>query len=247
MRQRISQHLNKIQHHFNRASHTYDYHCQLQKETGSRLIHLCKMYHPQSKGILDLGCGTGLMTEQLARSYQYENFHAIDISISLLMKARERLKPYHINIYEYNFDKLKLTEKFNLIFSNMALHWSNDLAKILQSTHTLLQTDGCLAFSIPLAGSLHELQSNYSINTFYNSSEIFSLLHENNFEILNQAEETLTYSFSSTRDALFSLKKVGASHVNTRLHSGLSSRFDLKTINQLTYVIGYFILKKRLK
>lgn len=245
MHQCIYQPINKIQHHFNRASLSYDDHCQLQKVTGSRLIHLCNNHQPQAESILDLGCGTGITTEQLAKSYRYKKFHAIDISTSLLMRAKERLEPYHINVYEKDFDELTSINYFNLIFSNMALHWSLNVNKTLRHIRHLLSAEGHIAFSIPLVGTLSELKNNYSINSFFDSSMICSFLHTNKFKIKHHYQEQLTYSFSSTLEALTSLKKVGANHVNRRIHSGLRSH--LQPVHQLTYVIGYFIAKRNSK
>jgi len=240
--------INKIKYHFNRAAHSYDEHSQLQKSTGKKLINLCKNFSPSVAGILDLGCGTGFTTEQIAKSYIYQKFHAIDIANLLLMKAKKRLRPYKISIYEKDFDTFhNSNENFDLIFSNMALQWSTNLQNTLYSLYDLLSVNGCLAFSIPLKGSLSELQSDYSINAFFDSSFITDILIKHNFQILYHNQDRLTYPFSSTREALISLKKVGANHVKKRLHSGLFTRLNFQHINQLTYVIGYFVTRRSCK
>ena len=71
---------NKIQHSFNRAASSYDDHCHAQQRAGSKLIQLIKPLHAQAERVLDLGCGTGMTTQQLASQYDYQDFHAIDIS-----------------------------------------------------------------------------------------------------------------------------------------------------------------------
>jgi malonyl-CoA O-methyltransferase len=143
---------------FNAASQTYDSHSIIQHQAGANLITLLIPHLASSESIIDIGCGTGLTTERLAKQLPYQSFFAIDIADQLLNTARARLRPYNIQIDERDFHHL--TDKnngFNLIFSNMALHWSPSLAFTLATLKDFLAHNGILTFTVPLASTFIEL------------------------------------------------------------------------------------------
>ena len=48
---------------------------------------------------------------------------------------------------------------FNLVISSMALHWINDLPRLLSEIERVLKPDGCLLFALPGGNTLPELRS----------------------------------------------------------------------------------------
>lgn len=48
---------------------------------------------------------------------------------------------------------------FNLVISSMALHWINDLPRLLSEMKRVLKPDGCLLFALPGGNTLPELRS----------------------------------------------------------------------------------------
>ncbi|SRR5579883_500449 len=238
----------KIKAHFNKANKSYDEHCQLQQYVGNKLITLLKPFSPPYANIIDIGCGTGITTQHLAKQLSYQAFHAIDIATQLLSVANERLLPLGIHTYEGDMDKLfSPPPYFDIIFSNMALHWSMNLAETINKIAALANMQGILAFSLPLPRTLLELQRAFSLNNFIDASKIENYLRDNSYEILIQQTEKITLSFDNTRAALASIKKVGANYVQHRTRIGLRGKSVMHQINlsKITYVIGYFIARKR--
>lgn len=236
-----------IKNAFNHAASTYDDHSYIQQYAGKYLIDLVKMHMPDAQYLLDLGCGTGVTTQSLAQRYQYKHFDAIDIADHLLIKAKQRLQSYSINIYDADFNRPYSSPlSFDLIFSNMALHWSNDLSATLAKIHQQLTHDGCLAFSIPLAGTFKELQPNFAIHSFYHLDNINTFLTVNGFHLSAQHITTTTYSFMNIVQALKSIKQVGANHVNQRMHKSLATSSITRRASpcKLTYLLGYFVAQK---
>jgi len=235
----------KIKRSFNRAAGTYDHSCQVQTAAGEHLIQLLHQ-HPLSirECAIDLGCGTGIVTEKLARSISFLEFHAIDIADQLLIKAKPRLIPHGVSVYPMDFDQLSLDKKsFDLIFSNMALHWSKDFSFLLHTLHAYLSPSGILAFSIPLTGTFTELQHYAALNAFHASQEVTATLEKMGYTLCAHHQEKKIISFDHPLAALQSIKKTGANCVHERKKAGLQGKSLLKqlAVTQLTYVIGYFL------
>jgi malonyl-CoA O-methyltransferase len=258
---------NHIQKAFNRAANTYDENAQAQHYIGKKLISVLTTHHTQAKTIIDLGCGSGKTTAELAAQYDYTHFHAIDIAPALLALAHQRLNPLNIQLSEMNFNGLlgiptqdlpNFSDQFDLVYSNMALQWSENFLEVLKTIYSMLSTNGSLAFSIPLTGTFQELTPHCSINKFMSKENIIQQLTQAGYHIAFQETENVTLSFSNLIQALKYIKNLGANHVihrehgNKGLHSkayfkkAYSKNTDLKNthFNKLTYVIGYFIVCK---
>jgi trans-aconitate methyltransferase len=67
--------------------------------------------------ILDVGCGDGALTEQIAA--RGAAVKGIDFSLSMLEAARKR----GLDVEHHSADALPYREEFDAVFSNAALHW----------------------------------------------------------------------------------------------------------------------------
>lgn len=232
-----------IQRAFNRAAHTYDQHCQVQLSSGEKLLSLLNPTFKPST-ILDLGCGTGIVTEKIAQQFDCADITAIDIAPALLNFAKHRLTPYSATCYTEDFNHFTSQTKFDLIYSNMALHWSNDIILTILNMKKYLAPNGLFAFSIPLPHTFHELQPEFAINSFINLASLLSQLSQQSLQIITGTHETITQFFPDTMSALRSIKAVGANHVSCKTHHSLRGKDVIKNhhIQQLTYEIGYVLL-----
>lgn len=110
-----------------------------QKEWGHDLIS--ELSFKGNESVLDLGCGDGILTEQLSFFVPYGKVLGIDASINMIETAktinRSNLQFTQMNINEINFEN-----EFDLIFSNAALHWIKDHKRLLKNAYKSLKTDG---------------------------------------------------------------------------------------------------------
>jgi len=77
--------------------------------------------------VVDLGCGTGELTHQLAAALPDSDVTGIDSSPSMLQKAESFAGP---QLRFEQGDQSLLNGEWDLIFSNAALHWSEDHAAL---------------------------------------------------------------------------------------------------------------------
>lgn len=110
-----------------------------QKEWVNKHISILQLRGNES--ILDLGCGDGILMEQLSFLVPEGYVLEIDASVGMIEKAEQNvhdnLKFRHMDISKMDFDS-----GFDVIFSNAALHWVKDHNKLLKNTYTALKQGG---------------------------------------------------------------------------------------------------------
>ncbi len=96
--------------------------------------------------VVDLGCGTGELTRQLADALPNSNVTGIDSSSQMLDAARA------VSFASLHFeqgDQSQLTGEWDLIFSNAALHWSENHAELLRNLYRRLAAGSQIAVQVP--------------------------------------------------------------------------------------------------
>lgn len=88
--------------------------------------------------ILDLGCGTGDLTNKLSAS----NCEVIGIDYSPNMIASAEKKFPHLNFLVGDAKKLPYSEEFDAVFSNATLHWVKPPEQALASIYASLKQGG---------------------------------------------------------------------------------------------------------
>ena len=101
--------------------------------------------HPNLK-VVDLGCGTGELTRQLADSLPNSIVTGLDSSPQMLDKAASFSTP---NLRFEQGDQSQLTGEWDLIFSNAALHWSENHAELIPNLYRRLASGGQIAVQVP--------------------------------------------------------------------------------------------------
>jgi trans-aconitate 2-methyltransferase len=96
--------------------------------------------------VVDLGCGTGELTRQLADALPDSNTTGLDSSPQMLEKAAAFSGP---GLRFIQGDQAMLTGEWDLIFSNAALQWSEDHARLISDLYGRLKPGGQMAVQVP--------------------------------------------------------------------------------------------------
>lgn len=96
--------------------------------------------------VVDLGCGTGELTRQLADALPDSNVTGLDSSPQMLEKAAA-FSSQHLRFEQG--DQAQLTGEWDLIFSNAALHWTENHAELIPNLYRKLNAGGQIAVQIP--------------------------------------------------------------------------------------------------
>jgi len=96
---------------------------------------------------LDLGCGSGRLTEYLLRRLPAGRVIAVDRSANMLEAARDHLEREFSGRVDYvqkSLDELDLHQVADLAFSNAAFHWIKDHPRLLRAVYAALRPGGWL-------------------------------------------------------------------------------------------------------
>ena len=100
--------------------------------------------------ILDLGCGTGKLTQVLADLVGPEGqVVGIDPDTERLKIAKEKHSAPNIVYYEADAEHLP-GEDYDLMFLNFVLHWVKDKEPVFQQAQKILKQGGLFAFCSPI-------------------------------------------------------------------------------------------------
>ena len=115
----------------------YDKQHSFVSKYGESLIEL--LAPEQGEYILDLGCGTGDLANQLHQQYGTKIL-GIDNSERMVAQAREKYPTLSFRVQDAT--KLNFDSEFDAVFSNATLHWVKPPTKALQCIYKSLKKGG---------------------------------------------------------------------------------------------------------
>ncbi len=110
--------------------------------------------------ILDVGCGDGKVTAELARAVPRGSVTGTDASaemIAFATKTFPRQKNPNLKFEVMDARRITFPKKFDLVFSNAALHWVDDHQAFLSGVASVLKPGGRLAVSCGGKGNAHDV------------------------------------------------------------------------------------------
>ena len=114
---------------FNRAAKSYDNAAILQEEVQNRLLERLEYIRHQPATVIDIGCGTGKGLKRLDKVYRRARVYGADIAHAMLLRTRSRQSWLSRQpLVTADMERLPFAnDVFDLIYSSLALQWSNDL------------------------------------------------------------------------------------------------------------------------
>lgn len=130
----------------------------VQQSWARELIARLKLHGDEH--ILDIGCGDGKVTAEIARAVSRGGVTGVDASAEMIAFAKKAFpteKHPNLEFYVMDARKLKSTRRFDIIFSNAALHWVDNHDAILRGTSSVLKPGGRLVISCGGKGNAHDV------------------------------------------------------------------------------------------
>ena len=222
----------KLKRRFSRNAKHYSKYASVQKKMGDMLVKKLVDEHLCFKRILEIGCGTGYVTQALAEHFPAAAITAVDIAPGMIEHIKSTLQYDNVEFICGDIEEMTLNGKYDLIISNATFQWFNHLDKTLVKLAKLLDKNGVLCFSTFGQNTFIELyeafekakellniseavspgQSFYSLNALQDiCKNIVTDNHLDNMEIFSTECYEYEY-FDGCTDFLYSIKKIGANN-----------------------------------
>jgi malonyl-CoA O-methyltransferase len=224
---------------FSRAAPNYDATAVLQREVCTRMLERLDYIKLQPARLLDAGSGTGWGGRQLAEKYPAAQIVSLDIAIGMLQTAQDKSSwwkklfggagPLQVCA---DVEALPLAaNSVEMIWSNLAVQWCNDLPATFVELHRVLKTEGMLMFSTLGPDTLKELRQAFKgvdershLNRFADMHDIGDMLMQSGFAEPVMDMEYMTLTYEDVRGVLHDLKGIGAHNTTAGRGQGLMGK-----------------------
>ncbi|MGQ0442243.1 MAG: malonyl-ACP O-methyltransferase BioC [Methylophilaceae bacterium] len=233
----------RVRASFNRAAPTYDAAAVLQKLVREEMLSRLDLINVLPRTILDAGCGTGHASFALQKYFKKSSVFSLDLALSMLQKTRLQ-QPWVQKILTKqrlicaDIESLPIADRsMDLVWSNLALQWCNDLDKSFAEIQRVLQPNGLFMFSTFGPDTLKELRAashngNTHVSRFIDMHDIGDALTRAGFSapVLDVEHTTLTYE--DVRKVMLDLKVIGAHNATQGRGRGLAGKGFLSRLTQ---------------
>lgn len=244
----------QVKLHFSKNASNYNQYAHVQKKMRDILIEFLLQSNKETnkvKSILEIGCGTGYLTQALTELFPSAHITAVDIAPGMIDEIKPKLQNNSVHFICGDIEEMELNDTYDLIISNATFQWFNHISITLKKLHTALNPNGILCFSTfgkytfcelnecfnKAKQSLAIKESIYSGQPFYSLNKLTTLCKNvikttvNDEEALVKSKETFEYEyFDNCKDFFYSIKKAGANNSNKNNRS-TSPAFIKKVIN----------------
>ena len=170
-----------------------------------------------SPAILDLGAGTGLLSEFVLQRFSSASLYLLDESSDMLSKAQQRLAQYNPQIFIQRMTEPLPTGTFHAVISALAIHHLTDEEKrgLFRRIHQSLAPGGVFINAEQILGITKWQQQLYEDMHLNGARALGS-----NEDEIRSAQERMTYDkCSPLSDQISWLREIGFQNADSFFHS----------------------------
>lgn len=206
----------EIARDFGAASKTYNPAARLQRYMGQVMVD--RIEAGEADGVaLDLGCGTGWFSGQVAERFGGKATIGADLASGMLQFARSA-NSQSLSWLAADAETLPLADNsVDMIFSNLMIQWAENPVRVLSECKRVLRPGGQLMISTLLDGTLRELKQAWQAvdpgRDHVNRFEPGVRYREQVLQVFPSAiveTETIRLDYPSPMALLSELKAIGA-------------------------------------
>ncbi|MFM7424387.1 MAG: methyltransferase [Elainella sp.] len=259
-------HLSKSQiaARFGQAAPAYHTHAKLQQACAAQLVALLLKYRDALPAgpVLEIGCGTGFITQLLLDQLSARQLEITDLSADMLQFCQAHLAipdPLAVKFAQLDAEHIgESYQNYATIVGGFVLQWFHKPDQIILHLVNRLHPDGLLALSFPTCQSFPEwrqicqqISLPYTANPLPDPVRLANLLTASHLQLLETV--TLDQSTSHRGAASFfrDLKTIGANTAHQRLSPQqlrrLIQTWDEQTGSQteVHYQIALWLIRRR--
>ncbi|MDR2414305.1 MAG: malonyl-ACP O-methyltransferase BioC [Odoribacteraceae bacterium] len=245
----------EIKQRFKRSEATYNANAIVQRHAASRLARMLAAtlnYVPTS--VLEIGCGTGFLTEELRAIFPEKVLYLNDIVDEICLKTAERNGVPPARCLPGDIEKISLPS-FDLVISASTFQWLSDAPAVFEKLAGTLKRGKLMLFSTFGKYNLREIRLTTGGGLNYRSQDELIDLLSPWFKVTEILEEFRLIEFPDPLAILQHLKRAGTNVSGDRsiwtkkrvdeFIVDYNTRFAMDGKVTLTYHPLYLVCKKK--
>lgn len=214
----------QVARRFSRAAAGYDQHAVLQRKVARNLYGFLEKFPLAQSRVLEVGCGTGLLSDLLLSASPPTRLDLMDIAPAMVEHCRHKYADnggVHCMVGDGEFPHPD-QGPYDLIVSSTCFQWFADPGAAMARYRLLLRPGGWLCFATLIAGTFHELHSAFATAHAARGSKALQRHGQamptradwerylQAFSVSSLQEEELVYHYPDLISFLHSVRAVGA-------------------------------------
>ncbi|RUR05777.1 malonyl-ACP O-methyltransferase BioC [Legionella sp. km772] len=225
--------INEISKAFNQQAGNYEKAAKVQHEIGLRLLARLQYLKINPQYILDLGCGPGIFSRELAKMYPKARIVGLDLAPAMLKEAHKKQSwRCKWSLVAGDMKQLPFTTGlFDLVFANQVIHWGNPLEQVLRELNRVMNVNACFMFTTLGPDTFKELKNCWAGASSYEHVNSFADMHDVGDSLLSEYfldpvmdMESLTAHYESVTHLVRALKNQGVRNINPARNQGLTGK-----------------------
>lgn len=237
-----------VKRSFSQAANRYDASAILQAEVRQRMLDRLDIVKINPTAILDAGCGTGHASHALLKRYPQSQVISLDLAQGMLQQTKagaafsQKLlgmighTRHHLTAGD--IEQLPIANaSVELLWSNLAVQWCNDLDAAFSEAHRVLKAGGLYTFTTFGPDTLKELRAATSkdpnhihVSRFIDMHDIGDALVRAGFSAPVLDVEHFTLTYDDVKAVMRDLKAIGAHNAAVGRRRGLVGKGFLQQL-----------------
>ncbi len=228
-----------IKQSFNRAANTYNQSATVQKLIADDLFTYTQLHAhaTQPQHILELGAGTGYLSQLLEQHYTKSHLLISDCAERMLEISQQQTQSQHIACESEQLPIASNSQDF--IMSSLMLQWC-DYSKVCNEAYRVLKDNGELILTTLGPNTLHSLSLCYQhahqinhVNRLPKLGTLKKSLAKLNFSNLACIKQTYSIPYTSHYHLIYAISKIGSIYNHMRTKNGLITPRFFKRLDQI--------------
>ncbi|WP_039990560.1 methyltransferase domain-containing protein [Paraglaciecola arctica] len=224
----------RIAQQFSRAADTYNSAADVQLDIAFDAMAYVPLRY---KSGLDLGCGTGRISQQLAT--RCDKLVAMDLAFGMLAYAKQNSLRDDASIcwLQGDADAIPMADNsVDMVFSSMALQWSEDPQKVMSEITRVMTSGSNAVLAIMCDGSFNQLNDSWKsidsqrhVNNFATAQTWYDAATSQGLQVSMKQKQYVTWH-ANIRQLLSSIKAIGANVLLTNQNLTEQSKPEIKNV-----------------